>query len=505
MRLKNVILALLLGSIGVAALAAYGTPATPVKTTLTVALNGEPNTLDPTLVSDRLSQTFQANMFDSLVVIGEDTKLAPGLAESWSTTDSKTWTFKLRRGVKFHNGEEFSADSVKASIDRINDPALKSPSKGRIADIDRVEIVDPYTVNIIAKAPNVRLPATLSQLYGNMVPPKYIKEVGNAGFARKPVGTGPFKFVEWVKDDHMTFAANEGYWRGAPAIKRLIVKPIVESSSRMASLQTGAVDIASNVPPQMVEQLKADSKLNIVSLPSTRFFFLVLDTTKRPFNDVRVRQAVNYAIDQDALIRAVQAGHGHKLAQPIIPQAFGFNPDVKGYPTDLGRAKKLLADAGYPTGFDTEFDNFTGSIVDHSKTGEAVVAQLAKVGIRAKMNLYDMGVFNPNRLANKTSAVYIYSFGEWALDADNTFGLLLQTRNGYYYNNPDIIALWKKEQQTSDPRRREQMLKDLQDKFQEEAPYGVLYQLDSIWGMGKDVNFRPRIDEMLWFYRASFK
>lgn len=469
-----------------------------------IALNGEPNALDPVFAAGRLSQAFLSNIYDSLTSHAQDGTLEPSLAVSWESLDEDTWQFKLREDVTFHNGEPFTAASVKASIDRIFDPANESPMIGRIGAISEVEVVDDYTVNITTESPDVLLPVRLSELYGSIVPAEYVAEVGTEGFGDAPVGTGPFKFVEWAKDERIVLEANEDYWRGAPAVDRITVYPITEDAARMAALQTGEVDVASNVPAFQVAELESGG-IQVATVPSTRFFFMVMRTDMPPFDDVRVRQALNYALDVPTLIESVQFGLGDQLATVVIPQAFGYDPSIEPYPHDLDRARELLAEAGYPDGFDATFDAFTGSIVDHARVAEAVAGQLAEAGMRFELNVTEFGVFSPRRLENDTAPLYIYSFGDWALDGDNSFYLLLQGQSGYYYDNPDAVALYEEERGTFDPVEREALLQELQQMFKDEAPYGYLYQIDTIWGMQENIDYMPRTDELTWFYEISVR
>lgn len=471
---------------------------------ISIALNGEPNTLDPVFAAGRLSQAFLSNIYDSLTSHTAEGALEPALAVSWEAIGDSTWQFKLREGVTFHNGEVFNAASVKASIDRIFDPANASPMIGRIGEITDVEIVDDYTINITTESPDVLLPVRLSELYGSIVPANYVAEVGADGFAAAPVGTGPFKFVEWTKNEKLVLEANQDYWRGAPQVDRLTIYPITEDAARMAALQTGEIDIVSNVPPFQIEELRSGG-LTVETVPSTRFFFLVMRTDMPPFDDVRVRQALNHAINVPALIEAVQFGFGHEIPTVVLPQAFGFDPSVEPYPYDLEKARALLAEAGYADGISIGFEAFTGSVVDHTKVAEAIAGQLAEAGINTELTISENGVFNERRLANNTDELFIYSFGDWALDADNSFYLMLQGRSGYYYVNEEVSAKYETARGTFDSAARETLLKELQQTFKEEAPYGFLYQIDTVWGMQDNIAYTPRTDELTWFYEISVK
>ena len=406
------------------------------RATLIVALNGEPPKLDPSQPVGRLNEIANTLLFDALTTRDARGNLRPALALSWSRLNDTTWQFKLRPNVKFHNGEEFNADTVKFNLEQLLlKPEANSPHRTFVQTIKQVDVVGPLTVNIITNGPDVLLPFRLSDLYGVMAPAKYYQQVGPAGFAEKPVGTGPFKFVEFKKDQYLRLATNDAYWGTKPSFKELVLRPIVDDSTRMAALLAFEVDIANAVPYARVSELKSNSNIQVVRSPTTRFYFGVFNTNVKPFDDKRVRQAVNYALDVNSMIKNLFMGYGTRIASVFIPSTFGYDPSVQPYPYDPAKAKLLLAEAGYPNGFDTEFDSFTGSLVDHSKLAEVIVAQLAQVGIRAKLNVTDFGVFGPKRLAFNTAPMYIYSLGDWAFDMGIHLPSYLEGSQGYYYKN----------------------------------------------------------------------
>jgi peptide/nickel transport system substrate-binding protein len=475
-------------------------PPAAVKDTLTVAINGQPAKLQPQQPVGRLNEIVNALIFDALTTRDAEGKLVPALAESWKRIDDTTWEFTLREGAKFHNGDPVTSDDVKFTYEQlVLIPEVKSPHATFLQTIKEVKVIDPRTFQIITKTPDVILPSRVFDLYGSVVPAKYYKEVGEEKFSQAPIGAGPFKFVEWVKDSHMTLEANKEYWGTKPEFDKLVLRFITDDAARMAALMAGEVDMASNVPPTRVDELKANAQLDVRTAPSSRYYFVVMNSTAKPFDDARVRKAVNLAIDRDALVKGVGRGFGTPIASVFIPQTFGYDPEFKPI-YDPEQAKKLLTEAGYPNGFDVTFDAFTGSIVDHSKVAEAIVAQLEKVGIRAKLNMAEFGVFGPIRLAKTTNPMYIYSLGDWAFDMGVHLKSYVEGSQGYYYLNPELAAKIDKALGMFDDTERKAAYKEIQKEFYDQAPYGAVYQLEQLWGVGKNLDWHPQPDEMWRFH-----
>ena len=311
--------------------------------------------------------------------------------------------------MKFTNGEEFDAEVAKFSLERMANPAnnLKMTALRTIA---RVEVKDKYTIHIVTHKPFPTLDAHLT-LRGAMLPPKYFKEKDKAFLARNPVGTGAFKFVTWVKDDRIEFEANEQWWHGAPQIKTLIFRPIPEETTRMSALQTGEVDIATNVPPHLVKELKNHPKVTVSSAPSVRTIFIPIynvqcemvqgsyDCTKPypgPTANPKVRQAINYAVDVDAIIKNVLEGQAIRTATPLTAKHFGYDPTLKPFPYDPAKAKKLLAEAGYPNGIDLVLNSPNGRYPKDKEVAEAVAGQLTKAGIRTQLKVHEWTTYMTN-------------------------------------------------------------------------------------------------------------
>ncbi|HTF55685.1 MAG TPA: ABC transporter substrate-binding protein, partial [Planctomycetota bacterium] len=390
--------------VAIALTLALAAPAMAQTGRLVIGAPAEPETLDPHMSASLPTWNIARNVFDSLLT--RDLKTfgyKPGLAESHRVVNETTWQFKLRRGVKFHNGEDFNAESVKFSIERVLNPEQKSASRGLNLLIDRVEILDPYTVNIITKKsmPMLRERLTSPGYTGTipMVPAKYIREKGDQYFAANPVGTGPFRVVKWVKGAEVELEANPAYWGGAPKIKTAVFKIIPEPATRVSALLTGQADIISSVPPDSVDAIKRDPKARISETdvdgipPQIQF-----NTTKGgPLADLRVRQALGSTIDMDLVVKRLLRGHGVQRALPLDPRAFGYNPNLPLQKPDMDRAKKLLADAGhangqgihelvmiYPTG---------GRYLMGESVAEYVSQQLAKVGVKVKLSPAEYGTW----------------------------------------------------------------------------------------------------------------
>src|SRR2546430_16242159 len=231
-----------------------------------IGLAAEPNTFDPHLTVGRNTQIFIVNVFDGLTARDAQGNLVPALAESWKRVNPTTWQFALRKGVKFHNGDDFNAESVKFTLDRAINPETKATIGSELSTIARTEIVDPFTVNVITKTPDFLLPVRLGELFGLMLSPKHTNAMGKEAIATKPNGTGPFKLVTWAKNEKLVLEANESYWRGAPKVKTIIVRPILEDAARIAALQTGEVDLIAPVPHVRIAELQKNDKLVIKTI-----------------------------------------------------------------------------------------------------------------------------------------------------------------------------------------------------------------------------------------------
>ncbi|GAA3410558.1 ABC transporter substrate-binding protein [Paenibacillus hodogayensis] len=476
------------------------TPST-AKTTLTVGQELDAGTLDPQKQGKMPDMNILINMFDTLVARDKDNKLAPALATEWKSVDDTTWEFKLREGVKFHNGEPFNADAVKFSIDRLNNPDTKSPIV-ELKTVKEVVVVNPTTVRFITNGPDPILPNKMTLFGGVMVPPQYIKEKGDDNFAKSPVGTGPFKFISWQKDSQISMEANADYWQGAAKLSKLTFKIIPNPSNMAAALRTGEIDIAAGIKSEVADQLKGQSGINIVSSPGIRTFYISLNTTQGPLAKKEVRQALNMAVDVDTMIKTVMGGHAERVSTMVPKQNFGYDASVKPFEYNVQKAKQMLADAGYPQGFSIQLDAATPD----ANSVQVIAAQLEQIGVKVNINLMDNTTLVSNITAKKVAPMYYIGNTGWTMDALSNFQSYLKSDRRYNnWVNAEVDKLIDEEELTIDPQKRQAAFSKLQSILKEEAPYIFLYQINGLYGMRTNVDWTPNPVGLMKMYTASFK
>jgi peptide/nickel transport system substrate-binding protein len=501
----------------VAATAAAGFPAvTQAQTQLIIAYGASPEVLDPHQHYHTITDSVLGSLYEPLTLRRADMKgLEPALAESWKPLDDKTWRFNIRKGVTFHNGERLDAETVKFNVERLLNPPAEARPVGRgllptYLTIDRLEVVDSHTVDIKTKVPDPYLDKKFSGFGGNIVPRQYLEAKGYLALTTAPVGTGPYRFVSWVKDGDLVFESNETYWRGAPKIKRVIIRPIPEGATRAAALKAGEVGIVQNLPPAEVDEVNNSGRAAAVSVPSLRVMYAQFDCLKGPTQDKRVRQALNYAVDVEELIAFVLGGNGIRIADFLNPFIFGYDSTLKPYPHDPEKARKLLAEAGYARGLEVEFDCSKGRYLQDKEIAEAMAGQLAKVGVKARVVAHEWGLYVSKMTAYQLGALSLWGWGNWALDADNSFWPRLRTAVNFpkvtsteAYSNPELDKILDEARGILDQERRLQLYRQAQQIILDEAPYIFLYQLKDLYGVSKRVIWQPRPDEMIWPYEAS--
>ena len=470
---------------------------------LRVAIPWTPENLDPTMNLSSLRSQVGVSVFDSLVGRDADGKIVGELAESWRGLDDRTWQLKLRRGVTFHNGEPFNAEAVRFTFQRVLNPEQKSPNRATVSEVERVDVVDDLTVDLVLRAPYA--PFLVRLIDFPMVPPKYTAEKGNQGLALRPVGTGPFRFVELVKDDHMIVEAFDKHWRGQPRIKRIVFKPIPEPFTRAAALRNGEVDLITTVPPTLAAELDKVAGVRVQRVPSTWQIYLGLNALRKPLSDVRVRQALNYATDVDAIIKNVMDGNGRRLEGPFTPNVFGFDASVKGYAPDPARARRLLAEAGYPDGVEVTLDAPAGRYQGDKEIAEALGGQWQKAGFRPKVQVAEWGAYFKKYLGKQMLDAYLLGLGGPMQDADELYNLVSSKGRGLYYKNERVDDLFDQGRATTDPARRRKVYADLARAMVEDATWVFLMQQVDIYATRDRLVWTPRPDQWLLFHSAALK
>jgi peptide/nickel transport system substrate-binding protein len=268
----------------------------------------------------------------------------------------------------------------------------------------------------------------------------------------------------------------------------------------VAALQTGEVDFIANVPYERIAELQGNPDLVVKTIATPRVFFIGIDPRVEPLNDVRVRQALNYAVDVDAIISALYLGHATRLATAVPTAAFGYDASVTPYPYDPAKARELLAEAGYPNGFSVEFDSFTGSIADHAKPAEAIAEYLRQVGIDVTLNVFEFGAFGPRRVANQVAPLHIYSLGNAYFEPAWALKWMQQQNLGLFYRNEEIYALCNQAEATFEPSARIPIYAQVQQLLKDDAGFIFLFQNDAVFAMNKKILYDPRADETQWLY-----
>jgi len=470
---------------------------------LRVAIPWTPENLDPTMNLSSIRAQLGMSLFDSLVGRDREGKIVPELAESWKLLNDTTWQFKLRKGVLFHDGEPFNAEAVRFTVQRVLDPGQKSPNRANIAEVTKLEVVDDFTVNLTTAKPYAPLLNRLIDF--PIVPPKYTAEKGDQGMALRPVGTGPYRFVELVKDDRMVVEAFDRHWRGAPRIRRIVFRPIPEPFTRAAALRNNELDLITNVPPVLARDLEKAAGVKVHRIPSTWMIYLGLNAFKKPLSDVRVRQALNYATDVDTIIRTVLEGNARRTPGPLTPNMFGYDPTVKGYPYDPAKAKQLLAEAGYPDGLEITLDSSDGRYQGDKEIAEALAGQWQKAGFKPRVQVAEWGAYFKKYLSKQFSDAYLLGLGGPMQDADELYNLVSSRGRGLYYKNEQVDQLFDAGRSTMDPARRKRIYADLARAMVEDASWVFLMQQVDLYATRDRLEWTPRTDQWLLFHEAVLK
>ena len=475
---------------------------------LRIALGTDVATLSPFFAAIFWDKSIVKHIMPSLTRADENGALVPMLAESWSLVRDDTWQFKLRRGVKFHNGEPFTAEAIKVNVDVMLAPQTKAAQASTFRVIQDVQVVDNYTVNLVTTYPNPVLPRTMSDFH--IVAPNYLLEHGHQYVASHPVGTGPYRFVEWVKDDHLLLEANPDYWGGVPVIKRLRIRPIKEDAARVAALLAGEVDWIWNVPYEMARQIDASGRAASKAVATARVYVLGMSTLNRrwPTAKKEVRQAISYAIDREGIIRTIMGGLGAPLATLFHTTSFGRDPDLKPRVQDLAKAKALLAQAGYPDGFHINMVASQGRWPKDREVAQAIASQLGAVGITVDLEVLEYTNFT-QQVHSKQRPMALWGWSDTEADP-NTMLLRLYTcqdmGSPWSLNClPELDGIVKAQQFEIDPQKREALLRRAQEIMYDEEPNVALFQMGQIRGVSSKAAdwYRLRADEGIWLFHPT--
>ncbi|RLA91959.1 MAG: ABC transporter substrate-binding protein [Deltaproteobacteria bacterium] len=434
-------------------------------------------------------------------------KIVPSLAKSYEVVNPTTVVLRLREDVKFHNGEPFNAQVVKFSLERVLDPKTKSPRITSLQWLKSVEIVDEYTVRLNFKYPYPIWQEELQNLA--MVPPKYIKEKGDEYFAEHPVGTGPYKFVKWVRGQEIVMTANEEYFKGAPHIKKVIFKIIPDPSTRFAALLAGKIDLLRNISPEEIPILEANKNIKVYTVPILRFgwiYFYDALNPDSPFYDKRVRQALNYAVNIPEIIKEVIYGLGTPTVV-LNPLHFGYDPEVKPYPYDPAKAKELLSEAGFPNGFSFTCHYTTANAIKVDEVMQAIQSQLAKVGVKMKLQKWSPVGYMELIDGGRARPAFYLNWGSFGVfDGDAILFPFFRSGQRYaFFHTPELDKLIDQERVEMNPEKRKQLMSKIQRILREEAPWIFNYAFHTTVAANAKLDYKPRSDEMYYAYEIGLK
>ncbi|MEJ2288774.1 MAG: ABC transporter substrate-binding protein, partial [Deinococcales bacterium] len=437
---------------------------------IVIGLQAEPATLDTAQLTDYNSSRAASQMYEGLVRFKDaSTEVEPGLAESWDvSSDGLVYTFHMRPGVTFHDGTPVDAAAAKFSFERQIDPNNAYHDTGDFAYaeftlgmIKSIDVVDPMTLRITLKAPFAPFLSNMAMAAARLVSPAAVKKYGR-DFSQHPVGAGPYKFVAWKRGVEVDLEANPDYWRGEPKVKKLIFRPIVEDQARLAALESGEIDLAVNLPPDDLARLRKDPKYTFAEQPGMHTWYVVFNVKKKPFDDPRVRQAVAYAIDRNAIVEAVLRNTGVLATNFLPPVIWSYTKDVPTYAYDPDKAKQLLADAGYANGFSVDFwiPQSGSGMQQPVAMGTVIQDYLSRVGIKVNLQQFEWGsylkqVIQPVENADQLPPMFEMSWIGDNGDPDNFLYILLSgdqfPPGGFnlgYYSNPKVDALLRQARTT---------------------------------------------------------
>ncbi|MBQ7091802.1 MAG: ABC transporter substrate-binding protein [Clostridia bacterium] len=444
------------------------------KDTIIFAQNADVTSLDPGVGKEQTAFTVHCNIYDRLIYKDLEGNVYPMLAESWEQVSDSEIKFFLRKGVKFHDGSEMTAEDVKFSFDR----AIASSYVGQMVSyLDGVDVVDEYTVIVRAKYPYAPLLGSLSQGTCSIVPKAYVETVGEEEFANKPVGCGPYKFLERVAGESVTLEAFEDYWNGAPKTKYLKMMVVPEAAQRAIMIETGEIDAGYGLLATDILRLNDDPSAQVASAPSSKAIVIYLNMKEGPCADQKVRQAIEYAIDRDSIVDNVLSGMGEATATVISSSLVGYNKDLPKNRYDVEKAKALLAEGGYAEG-DINLTMWTNSDQTYVEVATAIQSMLAEVGINMSIETMATGTLLA-RLKDENSWNMGMHFtncltGEGDVTIYNTMSPKASS-NYTGYDNPELMAMLDQARGTLELADRQLIYNQMYDIIREDVPNIAVY------------------------------
>jgi peptide/nickel transport system substrate-binding protein len=468
---------------------------------LVVSQSSDTLTLDPSVDTSPISLNIFKNIYDQLTDIAADGSVAPLLATEWeSSEDAKVWTFTIKPDVKFHDGSTLTVDDVVWSYTKIMEDE-KSPVAAYLSGVEKVEAVGDNQVRFTLKEPFAPFDRQVSLI--SILPQKVYEELGADTFSQEPVGSGPFKVVTWVKDDRVELESFADYHNGAPEIGTVIFRPVPSESARSSALLSGELDIVPILPPALMETLATRDGIRVEKVQSNRVLYLGFDVNQTVLGDVKLRQAIDHAIDREAITTQLLRGLGEPVGQVVAPVTFGYDPAIEPTTYDVELAKKLVEESDY-SGEPILFQYPNNRYAFGQEVAQAVAGYLQAVGIQVDMQGMEYSAFFPLWLNKKLNGMHMFAYGPSIMDAELPLRSLYETGPSRgYWSNPEVDELIKAQRAESDPEKRKELISQVWQISKENAPYVILYNEIQGYGIRDGVNWKPRPDERLLFDKAS--
>lgn len=448
--------------------------------------------MDPATITDGESHDVTRMVFDTLIAYRqESTEVEPALATAWTVSkDGLEWTFKLRPNVKFHDGTPLDAEAVVFSFERQmfkehpyhkgNFEYWPSIFGGFPGIVKKVQAVDPLTVKFLLDKPSAPFLLNLAMPSNAIISPTAMKKY-DQDFFKRPVGTGPFRMAEWIPNERVVLEANTGWWGGRPYLDRVVYKPVPENSVRLLELEKGSIDAMHGINPDDADRIKANKNFVLLEQTGMNVGYLAFNMEKKPFDDVRVRRALSLAVNKGPIVKALFKGYGIPAKNPLPPSLWGYNEEVKDYPYDPPQAKRLLAEAGYPSGLKTTLWAMPVArpyMPDARKMAEALQENFKAVGVEVSIVSYDWGTYLSKSRCGEHDLLILGWTGDNG-DPDNFLYTLLssdaalkcQANNRAFYRNPKVDALLRQAQQIFDQKERAKLYREAQVLIHEDAPW----------------------------------
>ncbi|MFA5026540.1 MAG: ABC transporter substrate-binding protein [Candidatus Methylomirabilota bacterium] len=474
-----------------------GTPARVV-----IGLNSDVRNFDPVNTLDTTTDRVITHIYEYLFVRDLEMKVTPLLAESGRPVDDLTWEIKLRKNVKFSDGEPFNAETVKANLEYIVKKENNSARRVRISPVKSATVVDEHTVRVSTEKPFPTLLEGLTEIY--MAPTKAIK-AGPKILTDKPIGTGPYQLKEWQRERTITLVRNEGYWGGPPRIATVEFRIIPEVTARVSALLAGEIHLTPDVPPQFMDQVAKSGTTNIRTVAGRRVIFVAFNTLKPgPLQDVRVRQAVNHAVDVQKIIRTVMEGNAKQMVGPLSVISRHLDPALKPYAADPAKAKALLHAAGY-TGEPITLHTPNGRYLKDKEAAQAIADQLTQAGFTVKVQVDEWGTLLDLVKTGKVDGMYFFGRSDTTLDGSMIRDWFRTGSTWVTYSDAKVDAAIDKALPIVNPEKRRQAFHALQAQVQEQAPWLFLWTQVDVYGVHKNLEWQPRGDEQFNLKTAGWK